>query len=417
MKSTLSLPTIHRLGLATLRFLILWGLVWAVQWVWAPRWLVGSRAGLSTVFQTLPGVLVALFALIVASLYILGQQVSGAYGHRSIAVLITDSEAGALLIRALILSALPLIVSGQVPDEGRPAAWVTALTASALLATGTLIVRATNTLSGLLGAYTAPRSFVERMIKWVFFDMAMGALGEVVYKVTALTEMLRTGIRRGELNTVEAAVFGLDSISDMYLKIAEKDPSVRTFQLPHGVTREGWLGQDLASGLTAAGEEALAHGTQEDGNLLARWAEARSRSFVAAGLEKESHYLIDAHIALGTSPRQVTPQTINLWPQAAGALAVMERAAEENGMDEIATEVLAGWALVTAYPEIQWGRPHPSKQYSLAYFGPNPPWRDATTLVQSVEWQRTWTNKVPSGFKPLEDLLTWASRQLAPKSP
>jgi hypothetical protein len=101
------------------RFLLVWTVAWLLQFLLAPPWLVASHAGLSTTLQTLPQVAVALFALFAASLYVLGQQVASTYGPRAIVVLMTDDRVAALVVQALILSALPLFLAAQVPDADK----------------------------------------------------------------------------------------------------------------------------------------------------------------------------------------------------------------------------------------------------------------------------------------------------------
>jgi hypothetical protein len=113
------------LGLPLARYAAFWSAVWLIQWWLAPTWLVGSRSGLSTLLQALPGAIVALLALIFASFYVLGQQSANVYGSRAVAVLIVDPAVFYLLARALLLAIASLLLGGQVPDIGDPSTAVT----------------------------------------------------------------------------------------------------------------------------------------------------------------------------------------------------------------------------------------------------------------------------------------------------
>lgn len=386
---------LRSLGLHLGRYLLFWTAVWLLQWWLAPTWLVGSRAGLSTLLQALPGAVIALLALIFASFYILGQQAANVYGSRAVAVLLLDSQVLYLLARALVLAVIPLLLGGQVPDRGDPSNSITSLVATITLAAAVLIPSAANILMGLLGAYTAPRSFVMRTVEPVERYLGNSDLNLVVFRVTALGEMVRAAIRRGEGVAVIAGLEGLQRMQKAYIKVASENPGIRVQRSDDGSdVREGWLGEDLADTLARAGEEALRSGAVEhDTDAIADMLDGATLDAVKAGQVGEARALIRALIRLGVSSHQIRPGTINLWPQSAGALARAEKEAEDS-LGDVAPDVLAAWALVVAYPVYHFGHPHPAFELSTDELGAHPHWEAARRLIESSDFQRSWANKI-----------------------
>jgi hypothetical protein len=386
---------LRRLGLHLGRYLFFWGAVWLLQWWLAPTWLVGSRTGLSTLLQALPGAVIALLALIFASFYILAQQAANVYGSRAVAVLLVDVQVLQLLSRALVLAVVPLLIGGQVPDRGNPSDAITSLVATITLAAAVLILSAANILMGLLGAYTAPRSFMLRTVEPVEQYLDEGELNFVVFRVTALGEMVRAAIRRGEGVAVMAGLEGLRTMQSAYIKVARQHPEIRVQQSddPSGL-REGWLGQDLADTLARAGEEALRSGAVEhDTDAIATTLEDATLDAVKAKQKHEARALVTALTRLGVSSHQIRPETINLWPQSAPALAHVEKEAEES-LPDVAAEALAAWALVVAYPVYHFGHMHPSFELSGDELGDRPNWERARRVIESLDFQRSWANKI-----------------------
>jgi hypothetical protein len=387
---------LKNVGAPLARYAAFWSAVWLIQWWLAPTWLVGSRSGLSTLLQALPGAIVGLLALIFASFYVLGQQSANVYGSRAVAVLIVDPQVFYLLARALLLAIVPLLLGGQVPDTGHPSGAVTSAVATITLAAAVLIPFAANVLMGLLGAYTAPRSFMWRATANVDQYLKSGAIDLVAFRVTALGEMVRSAVRRGEGVAVTAGLEGLTRLQNAYIEAAAERPDVR-FQRSEsgGDPREGWLGIELAETLARAGDEVLrTEAVEHDLNAVAETLEGVTRAAVRAGQSAEGHALIEALIRVGTSSHQVRPQTINLWPQSAPTLARVERIAEEGGQGDLAADALAAWALVVAYPVYHFGHPHPSFFASAEQLGGAPPWSAGRQIIESGEFQRVWANKL-----------------------
>ncbi len=111
-------------------YVVFWVLVWLLQWWQAPTWLVGSRSGLQTALQVLPAVVVAIFVLVLGSLFVLSQQAVALHGARSAIVLPLNPRVRAVVARPLVITAVALLLAGQVPDAGEPSHAVTAAVAT-----------------------------------------------------------------------------------------------------------------------------------------------------------------------------------------------------------------------------------------------------------------------------------------------
>jgi hypothetical protein len=382
-----------------IRYAAFWVAVWLVQWWLAPTWLVGSRSGLSTLLQALPGAIIGLLALIFASFYVLGQQSANVYGSRAVAVLIVDPQVFYLLARALALAIVPLLLGGQVPDMGTPSHAVTSAVATVTLAAAVLIPAAANMLMALLGAYTAPRSFMLRTTEPAERYLRAGEIGLVGFRVTALGEMVRAAVRRGEGVAVTAGLEGLERLQDAYINAAAERPDVRLQHLDGAADpREGWLGIEMAESLARAGDEVLrSEAVEHDLNAVADTLERVTEAAVRAHQVPEARALLEALVRVGVSSHQVRPGTVNLWPQSAPTLARLERAAEEEGLGDLAADALAAWALVVAYPVYHFAHPHPSYFPSVEQLGASPPWKAARHMIESDDFQRAWANKLEEG--------------------
>jgi hypothetical protein len=405
---------LRRTGVRLLGFIGFWMFVWLLQWWLAPTWLVGSKAGTQTLLQALPGSVVALLALIFASLYVLGQQAANVYGSRAVAVLIIDPRVFQLVARALILAIVPLLLGGQVPDEGSPAHAVTAATSTVVLAVSMLVLSAANGLLALLGIYMAPRMFVLRTVEDVEPLMRAGELGLVVFRVSALGEMLRAALRRGEGVAVGASLEGMRRIQDAYNAVARTEPDIRRYgyDADSPERTEGWLGYELSGSLARAGDEALrTMAVEQDIEAIASTLEAATLRAIQEKQTAEPLALIEALIRLGVSSHQVGQQAVNLWPQSVPSLARVEAEAEAQDVDEVAAAALAGWALVCSYVATHFEIPHPSFELSLPEFGPSPPWYAARDIIESDGFQQIWSNKLERGIAvPLEVLRVTARR-------
>jgi hypothetical protein len=381
-------------------YVVFWASVWLVQMAWEPTWLVGSRTGLQTLLQALPATVVALFALIIASVFVLAQQAVGSYGSRAVLILLYDPRTSSLVFRSFTLAIAALLLAGQVPDEGTPPEALTAGVATVTLATAFLLFRAGVVLAGLLGIYTAPRNFAREVVSNVEADLQAGVPGLVVYKVPALGEMIRAGLRRGESIVVSVALEALVDVQEAYLRaVAAGQP--RQFA-SDGQVRETWLAEDLALTLSRAGEESLRLGAAEDDvNAVAITLETVSANAIDAGLSDEAKILMEALARLGVTVHQVTPQVTNLMDKPAPALARLEARAEGIGSAELSSVAIALWATGVAYIENHFEEPHPQFARSIDEFGDAPPWQGAIDLVSSDDFYRRWETKLRYGIEPV----------------
>jgi hypothetical protein len=272
---------------------------------------------------------------------------------------------------------------------------ITAGAATVALAIASLIPLMAVALHGLLGAYTAPRSFALRTVEGIKDSLERGETALPVMKTRVLGEMIRAGIRRGDAPAVTAALEGLELVQADYIDVARRRESVRRHRADEGAVVEGWLGAELRETLGRAGEEAMRSASvEQDTDAIASTLERVTRLAVEARHERESLALIEALTRLGVSSHQVRPETVNLWPQSADALARVEAAAESAGLQSVAAAALAAWAFVVAYPRYHFGQEHPAYESSRMRFGPNPPWEAARGLINSDEFQNAWRNKL-----------------------
>ena len=116
-------------------------------------------------------------------------------------------------------------------------------------------------------------------------------------------EMLRMGIIRHEFNTVEAAVEGIDQLVEIYCGASSIDPTVSIIEGPRG-TVPGWLGLELSTAFTAAGEQLLAGSSQAEYQRVVDLIDSTCQRFVRAELLDDSLQMVHCNIALGTSPHQ-----------------------------------------------------------------------------------------------------------------
>jgi hypothetical protein len=160
-------PTSQRYGSAArgpVAYLAFWMVVWLVQWWLVPTWLVGSRSGLQTALQVLPAVVVAIFVLVLGSLFVLGQQAVTLHGARAALVLPLNPRVQAVVWRPLLITAVALLLSGQVPDRGEPYHAVTAAVATLVLATIGVLTYSATSLQALYSEFTAPVVFAQQVL-------------------------------------------------------------------------------------------------------------------------------------------------------------------------------------------------------------------------------------------------------------
>lgn len=387
-----------RLLLAAVRFCVFWALIWLALLLLDPTLIVGSSAGLQTLFQVLPATTVALLVLVLGSLFVVVQIVVQLWGTRSTVMVGLDEQVQSLIMRPLFIVSATLVLAGQVPDSGSPDHAVTAAAAVLAFATVGVFYGAALALPALAQRYTLPRGFPQYVIADLDREFASGTLGLTVFRVSLLTEALRLAIRRGDSVAVGRLIESLTLFHRAYLDALAEDPGVRAYRVddPEDPTdRDTWFVDDLIPGLVAGVEEGLrAGGSAADLNALASLAGGVAKRALEAGEPHDASRAIDGLIEMGTLTQQVSG-FINHFSEPAGQLAFIEAEAERKGYRDLAARALSGWALLISYSawHLRLDTPHPLVLRSLECFGDAPPWEAASELLHSSEWQRDWANK------------------------
>ena len=381
------------------RYVRLWLLVWVAVWLIDPRFVVSSRAGVQTLLQVTPAVLVAVLVFAVGAAFAIIQAVVATYGMRGALLVSIDPLVATTVLRPLVVLFAALLMSGQVPDAGRPAAAVAAAGATVVLATLFCIVVAAMTLPAAFAAFLAPVNFGRKATADVDYYFRTGALGMVGFRVGLLEQMLTSSLRRGDAVGAGGAIGALGRLHWAYIAAVPDHPSIREYTYDTG-TVVGWFGIEVSEALARCGEVWLASRTSED--LYVKLADALSetgQSFARRGLQEEADAIIMAHIRLATSIYQVSAiGVVNSWVAAAPGLAAMEAVAEETGHESIAVPALAAWCLATSYIQTQFGRPlHPDWVRGIHTFGPNAPFDAAALLILSPGYTARLGAKMPMG--------------------
>jgi hypothetical protein len=100
-----------RLWLLTPWYALLWLILVFLQARYAPSWLIGSRAGLQTVLQALPAILIALFVLAFTALFVAVQQVVTVFSSRAPLILSEDSRVRRIVARTALVTVAALLLA------------------------------------------------------------------------------------------------------------------------------------------------------------------------------------------------------------------------------------------------------------------------------------------------------------------
>jgi hypothetical protein len=186
-------------------------LLWAIQWWFFPTWMVSSGPGVESMLQVVPAVIVALYVLVLGSVFVIAQQATTSFSERAVPLVLLEKGVRYHLLRALFLAMAAVVLSGQVPDEGgAPSHAVTAAVTTLAVATVTLLPLSAVVLASLFSLHTDPHAFVGRLV--------VGDLGEalrlrltrfVAFKVDVLQDMAVKAIPRGDHAALDAATEGL----------------------------------------------------------------------------------------------------------------------------------------------------------------------------------------------------------------
>ena len=381
------------------------------MWQIDPRLMVSSRSGLETLLQVTPAVLVAVLVFAVGSAFAIIQAVVSNYGMRAALLVPIDAGVTTTALRPLAILVVSLVMSGQVPDAGRPAATIAAAAATVVLATLSSILAAIVALPSAFASFLAPVNFGNKATADAEFYFRTRALGMVGFRLGLLEQMLVGSLTRDDAVSAGAAIAALGRVHWLYVAVAIDDPAIREYTYDDGSTIVGWFGINVGEALGRAGEAWLASPSSED--LYVKLADSlleAGRSFAIRGFDEEADAIVMAQIRLGTSVHQAAPSgVVNTWAAAATGLAWIEAAAETAGRRELAVRALAAWCVTTSYVQTHFHAPlHPEWPLGIATFGPAAPFDDAADLILSEPYGRRFGTKMPLGPVPVVGNLAQA---------
>lgn len=394
-------------------YLVFWGLVWAAQWWVAPTWLVGSRSGLQTALQVLPAVVVAIFVLVLGSLFVLGQQAVALHGARAVLVLPFNRRVQAVVWRPLLITAAALLLSGQVPDHGDTAPAVTAAVATMILATIAVLAYSATSLVALYSEFTGPVVFGQQVLAGVQEHLERGKTGLVVFRAGLLTEMLGQAIARGDSTAIAAALHGIDYLHEAYIAASEKNPDARRHTYDDGTAVQAWLAYEVPQGMVAAALDGLAasRASEEDVIAIVDTIERIGERAARSKHSQEFEAALESLCMIATCVQQVQPSgAINHPGRTLTDLAQLEREAEQAGETTGAAGALASMMLVLSYVEAQFGQEHRGFDSAVRLLGDDPPYDEATGILRSQEWLDRWVNKLPPGPDAVRAPTAWLRR-------
>src|ERR1035441_9234724 len=231
-----------------------------IQSWWIPTWLVSSRTGLQTLVQDLPPVVIALFALGFATLFVAVQQVTNVFSNRAPLILVSDVRVRRIVAQTVIIAASSLFLGAVISDSPKPlSAYMTAAGTTILMASIYLIYSYGLFASLLIVEYGAPRAFVKNVLIPVFAMIQQNKIktGLVLFRVPLLGQTLRYALRRDDAETVYASLEGLQTLQKIYVEATLKQPALRSHKITETNIREGWLADELYRTYVGACEEAL----------------------------------------------------------------------------------------------------------------------------------------------------------------
>jgi hypothetical protein len=220
--------------------------------------------------------------------------------------------------------------------------------------------------------------------------------GLVLYRVPLLGQTLRYALNRDDAETLYASLEGLQTLQELYVKAAAKEPSLRNHQLTATSVRENWLSDELYRTYMGVCEEALRlHTPQHEIDHIVGSFGGATCTFIAARQEPESIQMMTGLALLAASPYQVMPNVTNYLTRPASMLAGAEHCAEQNGQARLASFALADWAVAISYPQVHFGYSyHPLFGEGVRSFGSQPPWDNALELTRDPPWNMQWANRL-----------------------
>lgn len=300
----------RRLAWSVTRYLIFWTVIAVVQARWYPTWLVDSRTGLQTILQTLPATLFALFVLAFTTVFVAVQQVVNVFSSRAPLILAEDERVRTIVAKTAAIAIAALLLGGQVADSQRPRHWVTAAVATLVLAAVVLVIRYGFFATFLIQDYSAPRTFVSRVVAPVegYLNNVDPNVGEVRFRVQLLGQALRYALRRDDFEGAAVALEGLRNFVKAYCDASAVHPEARFFRFDDDPQQvEGWLGDDLRRVFVGASEEGLRlQLPQDDLDLIIDTHSYALMLMIQKGYAAEAHWLLSGLTQVATTPYQVT---------------------------------------------------------------------------------------------------------------
>jgi hypothetical protein len=220
------------LATTLLQLLVSGGLLWSVQVLVAPRWLVGSTAGMTTLFQVVVATIVALYVLILGSVFVIAEQTTKAYSPRAVPLLMIESRVQYQLVRALFLAVAALLLSGKIPDSGSHITHgLSAAASTVALATATLLPLSAAALAalaaGTIDASEFSRNFIfDNLVK----EFEEGRESLVMYKLDVLGDMASRAVRERDRALLRTAVTGLGELQEIAYRRAHEGFRTRLVQ-------------------------------------------------------------------------------------------------------------------------------------------------------------------------------------------
>lgn len=222
------MPVALKLLVPLTQMLVSGAAAWGLQWWLSPTWLVGSNAGLTTTLQIVPETVIALYVLILGSVFVIGEQAMSSYSSRAIPLLILEPAVSRQLLRASVLAVAALLLSGQVPDAGQPPDAVCAAAATIAVATATLIPLSGLVLARLGTMHADPTDFTRRVVLGPLGDRQRRDLAPTTaLSIRVLADMVRNGVRQSDATIAAAALTGLLRVERLHLQSAKEGISMR----------------------------------------------------------------------------------------------------------------------------------------------------------------------------------------------
>jgi hypothetical protein len=269
-----------------------------------------------------------------------------------------------------------------------------------VVATAFTLLNAATLLPYLITAVTAPRNFALYVLEDVETILLAGSTGDVVYRVGALGEMLKRGVKSGDMLQLKA-VGGLEGFHAIYLEAVKQNPNARVHRYDEAEV-EGWLGEEMAGVLVSAAQEALNQDIDnQESNRMAHSLAGFGLRSARAGHAEEFNHAADGLASMAVCTQQMkAPGLVNAYTEPVYGLACLVRDGTEHLGREAGARALALWGLAIAYAIQHLGTNidgvpgHTHWPTSLQAFPDDSPWEEAHDYIQTDDFQGRWANQL-----------------------